>query len=120
MYVIGYPLGIISGLPLPIWKRATIASEPLVNPEGLPKVLVDTATCKGMSGSVAITQTFQVGPYPKKDGSNSNTLMAITREIVGVYSGRVGASAIKAQLGIVCKTHVIDEIIGGAKVLDNI
>lgn len=120
VYVIGYPLGIISGLPVPIWKRATIASEPLVDPEGLPKVLVDTATRKGMSGSVAITQTFQVGPYPKKDGSNSNTLMAITREILGVYSGRIGASAIEAQLGIVWKTHVIDEIIGGGKVLDDI
>jgi hypothetical protein len=119
VYVIGYPLGIISGLPVPIWKRATIASEPLVDPEGLPKVFIDTATRKGMSGSVAITQTFQVGPYPKKDGSDSNTLMAITREILGVYSGRIGASAIEAQLGIVWKTHVIDEIISGAMTLDN-
>jgi hypothetical protein len=105
---------------VPIWKRATIASEPLVDPEGLPKVFVDTATRKGMSGSVAITQTLQVGPYPKKDGSNSNTLMAITKEILGVYSGRIGASTIEAQLGIVWKKHVIDEIIGGVKVLDNI
>jgi hypothetical protein len=45
--------------------------------------------------------------------------MAITREILGVYSGRIGASAIEAQLGIVWKTHVIDDIIAGGKVLDN-
>jgi hypothetical protein len=45
--------------------------------------------------------------------------MAITREILGVYSGRIGASAIEAQLGIVWKTHVIDEIISGAMTLDN-
>ena len=119
VYVIGYPLGIISGLPTPIWKRATIASEPLIDPQGLPKVLVDTATRQGMSGSVAITQTFQVGPYPKKDGTDSNTLMAITREILGVYSGRIGASALEAQLGIVWKKHVIDEIINGMVTIDN-
>lgn len=30
---------------------------------------------------------------------------------VGVYSGRFGASSVEAQLGIVWKSHLVDEII---------
>lgn len=73
-----------------------------------------------MSGSVAVTQTFHVGRYPKKDGTDSNTIMAVTREILGVYSGRIGASEVEAQLEIVWKVHVIDEIVCAKKRINNI
>ena len=33
---------------------------------------------------------------------------------VGIYSGRLGASELEAQLGIVWKPHLIDELIDGA------
>jgi hypothetical protein len=49
-FVLGYPLGLEGGPNLPIWKRASIATEPHHDLGGLPKVLVDTATRKGMSG----------------------------------------------------------------------
>ena len=32
---------------------------------------------------------------------------------VGIYSGRLGEDEMKAQLGIVWKAHVVDEIIDG-------
>lgn len=54
VWAIGFPRGIrVSGLP--IWKRTTIASEPgfsvLENPH---KILLDTATREGMSGSSVV------------------------------------------------------------------
>lgn len=36
----------------------------------------------------------------------------------GVYSGRLGASTVEAQLGIVWKAHLIDEIIDAQKTAD--
>ena len=50
--VIGYPFSDIAYLQMPIWKRASIASEPDINIDKLPKMLVDTATRSGLSGSL--------------------------------------------------------------------
>src|SRR5262249_3527183 len=53
-FVLGFPLGLDGGPGLPIWKRASIATEPHHNLEGLPKLLIDTATRQGMSGGPVI------------------------------------------------------------------
>jgi hypothetical protein len=50
-FIIGFPLGISGGGNLPIWKRASIASEPNFDECGLPRILVDSATREGLSGS---------------------------------------------------------------------
>lgn len=118
VFIIGYPLGIITGLPVPIWKRGTIASEPMVDPNGLPMIYVDSATRKGMSGSVVVAERLHFGAYEKRDGTKTNPIMAKTRNILGVYSGRLGADNVEAQLGIVWKRNVIDEIIKGKKILE--
>jgi len=55
LFVLGFPEG-ISASDLPIWKRATIASEPNATVDGLPILLVDTATRRGMSGGPAIAR----------------------------------------------------------------
>ena len=44
VFILGYPKGISGGRGFPIWKRASIATEPDINLDGLPKLLVDTAT----------------------------------------------------------------------------
>jgi hypothetical protein len=118
VFIIGYPLGIITGLPVPIWKRGTIASEPMVDPNGLPLIYVDSATRKGMSGSVVVAERLHFGPYEKRDGTKTNTIMARTRNILGVYSGRLGADNVEAQLGIVWKQSVINEVIKGKITLE--
>ena len=54
VFVVGFPFGLIAGAPAPLWKRGSIALDPTYDPEGLPKLLVDTATREGMSGSVVL------------------------------------------------------------------
>ncbi len=95
---------------MPIWKRANIASEPDINIDQLPKLLIDTATRKGLSGSPVIMKRSGIHGFehgqPKPD-----SLIGTIRNFVGIYSGTIGEDELKAQLGIVWKAHVIDEII---------
>jgi Trypsin-like peptidase domain len=54
VFVLGYPKGISGGGLFPIWKKASIATEPAIQLDCLPKILVDTATRKGMSGAPVV------------------------------------------------------------------
>lgn len=54
VFVLGYPKGISGGGEFPIWKRASIATEPDIQLGTLPKMLVDTATREGMLGAPVI------------------------------------------------------------------
>jgi hypothetical protein len=111
-FVIGYPFSDVTYLQLPIWKRASIASEPDVNVDQLPKLLIDTATRSGLSGSPVVMQRIGIhgmtGPILTDD-----VVFGRIRTFLGTYSGRIGADELKAQLGIVWKASVIAEIIRG-------
>jgi hypothetical protein len=108
VFAIGYPFGLfLSGFP--VWKRASVATEPEIDLESLPKFMVDTASRSGMSGSPVVRR--QYGQYQTENGGTVVTAGAATK-FLGVYSGRVGADdELKAQLGIVWKAGVIDEIV---------
>ena len=109
-FVVGYPFFDTTYLQLPIWKRASIASEPSVDLDQLPKLLIDTATRPGLSGSPVIMQ--RVGLHGMTGNTmKGNELIGRIRNFIGVYSGRIGAHELKAQLGIVWKARVIAEII---------
>lgn len=109
-FVIGYPFSDTTYLQLPIWKRASIASEPDVNVDQLPKLLIDTATRPGLSGSPVIMQ--RVGIHGITSGQfRGNEVIGRIRTFLGIYSGRIGTDELKAQLGIVWKARVIPEII---------
>lgn len=111
-FIIGYPFNETPYLQLPIWKRASIASEPTVDLDSLPKMLVDTATRSGMSGSPVVMQ--RVGIHGMSGGVlGGQEIIGRIRNFVGVYSGRIGAGEEKAQLGIVWKARVLLEIIEG-------
>jgi hypothetical protein len=113
VYVLGYPFGITDPMELPIWKRGSIASEPQIPFQGLPKMLIDTATRSGMSGAPVIL--IRHGNR-EKDGLNPNvrTSSDTAYGFVGVYSGRIGTKEdFDAQLGIVWHKEVIEEIIVG-------
>ncbi len=116
VFVIGYPLGLSAGGLFPIWKRASIASEPIIDIDGLPKLLIDTASRKGMSGSPVML--YRKRPVLITNGKPEESGAQISRffmKLVGVYSGRVGVCPgnknIEAQLGTVWKSSVINEII---------
>lgn len=111
VFILGYPKFVDAG-GLPVWKRGSIASEPEIDVDGLPKLLVDTATMRGMSGSPVVMHTNQ---GMSKDGAYI-TSAAVMNRLVGVYSGRVETDGEgDVQLGIVWKERVIDEIIDGGR-----
>jgi hypothetical protein len=113
VFVLGYPLGMTNLHGLPVWKRATVASEPGGSEQFF---LVDTATRPGMSGSPVIHRYR--GFYkndPEAQEVRADDWFGEADQFIGVYSGRLGASQLEAQLGIVWKPHLIDEVIDGAR-----
>jgi Trypsin-like peptidase domain len=109
VYVLGFPLGIGNGFP--IWKRASVATEPELGGLDQP-ILIDTATRSGMSGAPVI---WRGNIYSWKTGTESGSSMGGTySKFVGIYSARTAAKdTIEAQLGYVWRAAVIEEIITG-------
>jgi hypothetical protein len=111
VFILGYPLG-IGVEKLPIWKRASIASEIDFDVDNEPKFLVDTASSSGMSGSPVIRRS--TGGGQTEDGNFQMGISAMSR-FIGIYSGRIAPKGnLEAQLGIVWKAVVIDQIINGS------
>ena len=113
VFIIGYPFGQVTGAPSPIWKRGSIALDPTFDPDGLPKMFVDTASREGMSGSVVVGRQVLIDKqYKKKDGTlSAQVLLARIDTVIGVYSGRHYPDLEKAQLGVVWKRRVIEETV---------
>jgi hypothetical protein len=111
VFIVGFPRGITGAGKFPIWKRGSIASEPDVDIDNVPKLLIDSATREGMSGSPVIAQ--YVGVYKEKpENPDPFDWIGEERKFLGVYSGRLpGQDIFEAQLGIVWKASLIDEII---------
>ena len=110
IYIIGFPFGRIGGV-LPIWKKASVASEPGIDLNDMPYYFADTATKSGMSGSPVIL--YQRRPIIIAE-SMQGKFSRYRTKFVGIYSGRIGANTENkndAQLGRVWKTEVIDKII---------
>lgn len=112
-FVLGFPHGLHGGGGYPIWKRASIASEPDFDIEGLPKLLIDTATRSGMSGSPVIA--VRKGWTQPKGRDVDDSILGQADQFLGVYSGRIGDDPMGVQLGIVWKAQVIDQIIAGGR-----
>lgn len=117
VYVVGFPFGAISGAPAPVWKRGTIALDPSFDPEGLPKILIDTATREGMSGSVVVARhLFWGSGYKRKDGSTADPILLGQHDtVLGIYSGRHYPDLELAQLGIVWRRRCLEELLAGRK-----
>lgn len=118
VFIVGYPLGITVAETLPLWKRASFASEPGIDVDQLPKYLVDTATREGMSGSPVFARSSYVkgGFDVTGDAHEDNRPWSVAYQysFIGIYSGRLGQDTFQAQLGIVWKSSVIQEIINGS------
>jgi hypothetical protein len=111
VFIVGFPRGITGAGKFPIWKRGSIASEPDIDLDNLPKILIDSMTREGMSGSPVIAQ--YVG-YHGDDPINPspNDWIGMGRKFLGIYSGRLlGQDEFEAHLGIVWKASIIDEIV---------
>lgn len=111
VFVLGYPLGLLDTHGMPIWKRASVATEPGTSS---PNFLIDTATRSGMSGSPVILRYRGFYMHDQKSAiPNDEDWFGEGDMFVGVYSGRLGKSEVEAQLGMVWKARLIDEIIDG-------
>lgn len=99
--LVGYPYGYYDTTnALPIWKTGTIASEPNIDFDGKPLLLVDVSAFPGMSGSPVFA--IASGIYEMVDGS------AVTpgsvREFLGIY----------ASMQMIGKDKYLEQIVHGA------
>jgi hypothetical protein len=117
VWAIGFPMGIRVGT-LPVWKRATIASEPRYSSAAnLHKVLLDTATREGMSGSPILFVNKSLTPITF-DGSDQDVDLPSVKVLLGIYSGRIaGKDELAAQIGIAWDAECIGEIIEARQTL---
>ncbi len=108
--IIGFPFGQTGGGWLPVWTRGWVATEPDVDLDGLPLLLVDARTRHGQSGSPVIAYS-PGGPTALAGGAMSLLGQPVER-FVGVYSGRLNE---EADIGRVWKRHAVVEVVDGAK-----
>lgn len=110
LFILGFPRN-LERLNLPIWKKASLAIDPMAlvdEPDGR-HLLVDTATREGISGGVVIAR--YTTSYPSTDGRSKLGGGQYTK-VVGVYSGRVASTdQFAAQIGIVWPIRYVEEIV---------
>lgn len=109
LFLLGFPAGITDQNISPIWKRATIATDLTLGWNKQKQFLVDSASRKGMSGGPAIYYNKH-GNIPVQPGSSISIGKPI-HILHGVYVGRLGDSEFEAQVGVVWKKEMVDEII---------
>jgi len=113
VFILGFPYKIKGGGQFPIWKKGSIATEPDIDFERLPKMFIDTASRPGMSGSPVIFRRTGIHQFTNEQ-KKPDFILGRIQGFVGIYSGRViGKTELDAQLGIVWKKEVIDEITDG-------
>jgi hypothetical protein len=110
-FVLGYPEGMRGPGLTPIWKRGSVASEPVYGYDKKPAFLVDTATRKGMSGAPVVARHSGLLKQTPGTGLGADDLIGTMTKFCGVYSGRIGDDLMGVQLGVVWKSDVLDDIL---------
>jgi hypothetical protein len=109
-FVLGFPEGMNGPGLTPIWKRGSIATEPLYDFRGTPGFLIDTATRKGMSGSPVLARHSGVfRPGGGEEPTQFDVIGTVFR-FVGIYSGRLGNDPMEVQLEMVWRDGVLNDI----------
>ncbi|MGA2618594.1 MAG: serine protease [Thermoguttaceae bacterium] len=84
--LIGYPYGFYDAKnALPIWKTGSVASEPEIDFEGKPLMLIDVAAFPGMSGSPAFATAY--GMYEMHNGTGVTA--GAVQQFIGIYASNV-------------------------------
>ncbi|MBP3616347.1 MAG: trypsin-like peptidase domain-containing protein [Alphaproteobacteria bacterium] len=124
VFVVGYPLalGTNENKDFPIWKRASIASEPSINyfNDGRKAFVIDGTTREGMSGSPVVFYSNFTQTSTQDGGVCFGMSPRRVFNFLGIYSGRLYGRNINNEkiekesfLGLVWKRELIDEIIDG-------
>lgn len=104
--IIGFPFGITGGGGLGVWVQGTVATEPALDFEGMPRFLIDSRTRPGQSGSPVLAY-HAGGAVPMQDGGTT-VFGGPVEQFVGVYSGRITD---QSDLGFVWKAQALQEVI---------
>ena len=116
VFVIGYPWG-ISGSKgaLPLYKRGCVASDPIVNFDNAPRLLVDCRTAKGMSGAPVIAS--HSGFWSPDNKFSDDAILGTVYCFLGIYSGRLydqnashGHEKEISEIGVVWKKELLDPL----------
>lgn len=105
--IIGFPFGLSGGGSLGIWVQGAVATEPAIDFNDQPIMLIDSRTRPGQSGSPVIAFHTGQGAVPMAGGGIGIGGGPVER-FLGVYSGRINE---QSDLGFVWKPVVVREII---------
>jgi len=112
VFMLGYPKGLTSQGIIPVWKRGSIASEPLFAIlDGAPAFFVDALTRDGMSGAPVLSFSGEItdaSGIAIPDDHNEKS----SPWLLGVYAGREGVTEdeLKMTLGRAWKKQMLDNI----------
>lgn len=110
-FIVGYPEGFAGEHTTAIWKRGSLASEPYLDHDGKPMLLLDTLGNAGLSGSPVIGRGHGVLHKGENGGGlTSASIFGTWENFLGVYSGRMSSNGIGSQIGRVWKAQVVGEI----------
>lgn len=111
IYILWFPYNIKGSGNFPLWKRWTIATEPDIDIDNLPKILVDTASRSWMSWSPVIYRRNGLHNLWENWNLNDDSIIWEIQWFVWIYSWHIWKIGLEAQLWIVWKKQVIEEII---------
>ncbi len=113
-FIVGYPDGFLGPNGTPIWKRASIATEPELDYSEAPLILVDSLTRKGMSGSPVFAKVPGLWGQDGAQltiGDGGSPYLGYWTKFIGVYAGREWNDNEGFQLARVWKSSAVDVII---------
>lgn len=104
VFVLGYPQGMTSTGVFPIWKGATIASEPLADVafgdvDYSNVFYIDATTKSGMSGSPVVALGNESSRYFTEDGISIEGTAGLDL-LLGVYAGRDGVTQPEYEMSL--------------------
>jgi hypothetical protein len=102
--IVGFPFGHTQTAGLPIWKTGTLASDPDIDYDGSPQILVDCTGRPGMSGSPVYAR--RTGGYLDEQG-NMLMMTGNVDRFIGIYAGSIDQSS---EIGRVWKASAIMSI----------
>lgn len=112
VFIVGYPFSEFEDLlEFPLWKRGSIASEPLIGWKKRPAFLIDSASRPGMSGSSVIRKIFCPAPIPKDGAYEIKGDNVMIQEFIGVYSGHLTKKSEDVTIGFAWYGNLIQEIL---------
>jgi hypothetical protein len=109
VFILGFPKGLSAQGALPIWKRGSVATEPLFPAlDADPVILIDAITRDGMSGSPVVYFGDEIVDTQGRIHEADPTCPWL----IGVYAGREGSSRkeVEMTLGRAWRRDLLDEI----------